>query len=139
MVAVIVASGSFTRACTVVKRVIITYISAVMLCLSLAYAAYLPSQKEHQPIQAWTPASIPLLTYRTFFTALDGRDCPSWPACSAYATQAMQRYGVGLGSWLMLDRLIHEHDDVRLAPLVLIAGEARVYDPLYNNTHWLEE
>ncbi|MDQ6978873.1 MAG: membrane protein insertion efficiency factor YidD [Mariprofundaceae bacterium] len=113
--------------------------TTIVLCLLLAYAAYLSTQREHQPIQAWIPASIPLLSYRTFFTSLDGRDCPSWPVCSAYAAQAIQHYGVGLGSWLMLDRLIHEHDDVRSAPHVLIADEARVYDPLHNNTHWMEE
>jgi len=117
----------------------IVYLTTVVLCLFIGYGAYPSSQNVHQPIQAWTPANIPLLSYRTFFTTLDGRDCPSWPVCSAYAAQAMQHYGVALGSWMMLDRLIHEHDDVRSAPHVLIAGEARVYDPLQNNTNWLEE
>ncbi len=139
MVAIIVASRCFTRSYAVVKRVIIVYISAVTLLLLLAYTLYPSSQSQHQPPQAWTPASILLLSYRSFFSALDGRDCPSWPVCSAYAAQAMQHYGVGLGSMLMLDRLIHEHDDLRSAPHILIAGEARVYDPLHKNTHWLEE
>jgi len=123
----------------VVKRGVIIYMNTIALCLLIAYATYPSSQNIHQRIQAWTPANIPLLSYHAFFTSLDGRDCPSWPVCSAYAAQAMQHYGVGLGSWLMLDRLIHEHDDVRSAPYVLIAGEARVYDPLHNNTNWLEE
>ena len=82
------------------------------------------------------PQTFEILTYQRLWGGLDGRSCPSYPVCSLYARQAMGRYGLVLGSWLMLDRLIHESDDLRRGPWIVWRGERRLYDPLKRNTRW---
>jgi len=67
----------------------------------------------------------------------DGRSCPSYPVCSLYARQAVMRHGLLLGSWIALDRLIHEGGDLVRGPFVRVRGERRLYDPLARNTFWL--
>jgi len=67
----------------------------------------------------------------------DGRSCPSYPVCSLYARQALQRYGLLMGSWITLDRLIHEGGDLAAGPFVRVQGETRLYDTLERNTFWL--
>jgi putative component of membrane protein insertase Oxa1/YidC/SpoIIIJ protein YidD len=67
----------------------------------------------------------------------DGRPCPSYPVCSLYAHQALERYGLLLGSWIALDRLIHEGGDIATGPFVRVQGESRLYDTLERNTFWI--
>ncbi|MDQ6951720.1 MAG: membrane protein insertion efficiency factor YidD [Mariprofundales bacterium] len=85
------------------------------------------------------PALFPLHFYQRVLSPLDGHDCPSYPVCSDYARQAITRHGLLLGSWLMLDRLIHEGDDLHHPFWVLVNGERRAYDPLSRNDFWLKE
>jgi len=95
--------------------------------------------------QAWgalgwpaaTPAAFPLVFYQQAIGRLDGRACPSYPVCSRYARQAVARHGWLLGSWLALDRLIHESDDLHRGPWVRDADGRRLYDPLWRNDFWL--
>jgi len=83
------------------------------------------------------PGQFPLLFYQRIITGLDGHHCPSYPVCSLYASQAIDKHGLLLGSWLMLDRLIHEADDLRLGSWIMIDGQKRLNDPLARNDHWL--
>lgn len=83
------------------------------------------------------PAAFAGDFYAQMIGELDGRSCPSWPVCSLYGRQAVDRHGLLVGSWLMLDRLIHEVDDVRRGPWIRWAGESRLYDPLQRNDFWL--
>jgi len=69
---------------------------------------------------------------------LDGRPCPSYPVCSLYAKQALSQHGWLVGSWLMLDRLIHEADDLQHGPWIVVEGERRLHDPLSRNSFWLD-
>jgi len=85
-----------------------------------------------------SPQAFAMSFYQRFVSQLDGRSCPSYPVCSSYAHQALDKHGLLLGSWLMLDRLIHEGDDLRSGPRITIGGEARIYDPLSRNDFWLE-
>jgi len=85
------------------------------------------------------PARFPMTFYSQLIGQLDGRSCPSYPVCSVYASQAFSRHGVWLGSWLVLDRLIHESDDIHLAQVVRIEGVDRVFDPLERNDFWLND
>lgn len=75
--------------------------------------------------------------YQHVVGPLDGRSCPSYPVCSAYAGESLHRYGLLIGSWLMLDRLIHENDDLQQGQWVIVNGERRLYDPLERNAFWL--
>lgn len=88
---------------------------------------------------AMAPASLPVGFYQYGIGHLDGKSCPSYPVCSAYARQALARHGLLLGSWLAMDRLIHESDDLRRGPWVVVDGRARLYDPLSRNDFWLNK
>lgn len=83
------------------------------------------------------PDGLFLDFYRHAADRIDGRHCPSYPVCSLYARRAVRAHGLWLGSWLALDRLIHEHDDLHRGPWVRVRGVVRLYDPLSRNDFWL--
>lgn len=47
--------------------------------------------------------------YRLFFSAWLGSSCRFAPSCSAYALQALEQHGAGVGSYLTLRRLARCH------------------------------
>ncbi|MEP7019737.1 MAG: membrane protein insertion efficiency factor YidD [Pseudonocardiales bacterium] len=55
----------------------------------------------------WVIALIGL--YRDAFSPLRPPTCRYTPSCSAYAEQAIERFGLGRGSWLALRRLLRCH------------------------------
>jgi len=77
--------------------------------------------------------------YRHVIADLDGRRCASYPVCSSYAAQAVVSHGFLYGSWLAMDRLIHEAGDMERGVWVVVDGEERLYDPLSRNDFWLGE
>jgi len=85
------------------------------------------------------PALVPLAAWQLLLGRIDGRSCPSYPVCSAYAAEAIERHGLLLGSWLAIDRLIHESGDWQSGPRIVVDGELRIHDPLQRNDFWLEE
>jgi len=85
------------------------------------------------------PDTFVIHFYQHVIGKMDGRSCPSYPVCSLYAKQAMTRHGLLMGSWLTLDRLIHESDDLQHARWVRINGRLHSYDPLRRNDFWLKE
>jgi len=89
-------------------------------------------------VPAIAPASIPVSFYQHVIGNLDGRSCPSYPVCSLYAREAVAEYGLWLGSWIALDRLIHEADDLQRGPWLVFKGETRLDDSLTRNTSWLQ-
>ena len=86
-----------------------------------------------------TPQGFGIAFYQHVLGHLDGRSCPAYPVCSAYAKQAIKEHGALVGSWLMIDRLIHETGDLSLGPWINWQGEKRLYDPLKRNDFWLEK
>lgn len=47
--------------------------------------------------------------YRYFVSPMLGRHCRFEPSCSAYALEAIRRFGAVHGSWLALMRLLRCH------------------------------
>ncbi len=47
--------------------------------------------------------------YRGLISPLLGPTCRFYPSCSAYALEAVDRYGAQRGSWLALRRLLRCH------------------------------
>jgi len=90
-------------------------------------------------LPAETPTAFPMHFYQHIIGPLDGKSCPSYPVCSLYVRQAAAKHGLLVGSWLALDRLIHEGDDLRHPRWVRVDGEIRSYDPLSRNDFWLKE
>lgn len=88
---------------------------------------------------AVSPSQLPIHFYRNVVGELDGRSCPSYPVCSHYAGQAFEKHGMLRGSWLALDRLIHEGGDMKAGVWPVIEGERRLYDPLTRNDFWLHK
>ncbi|MFQ5345721.1 MAG: membrane protein insertion efficiency factor YidD [Mariprofundus sp.] len=83
------------------------------------------------------PENLVMHFYRHVIGQMDGRSCPSWPVCSLYASNAVERHGLLVGSWLAMDRIIHEHDDLQTGQWLVVQGENRLYDPLERNDFWL--
>ena len=74
--------------------------------------------------------------FRNFISPVDGDRCPSFPSCSQYSQQAIRRHGIFIGWVMTFDRLLHEADEVYMAPRVQVDGSFRAYDPIENNDFW---
>lgn len=106
----------------------------LLLILQLASLGLAAAWRDFPP---HAPALFPIHFYQRVIGHLDGKSCPSHPVCSLYAREAISRHGLLLGSWLALDRLIHEADDLQRGPWIDSDGERRLYDPLARNDRWL--
>jgi uncharacterized protein len=47
--------------------------------------------------------------YQFFISPLTGSNCRFYPSCSAYAVEAVQKYGSLKGSWLAAGRILRCH------------------------------
>lgn len=124
-------AGIRTAGQAVVGRYLVLY--ALLATLSLVVATSIPRASG----AVVSAAGAPLHVYQLLIGGHDGRPCSSYPVCSLYAQEAFDTHGLLIGSWLMLDRLIHEADDVRRGPWLLAADGKRLYDPLARNDFWL--
>jgi putative component of membrane protein insertase Oxa1/YidC/SpoIIIJ protein YidD len=77
--------------------------------------------------------------FQTYISPVDGDRCPSYPTCSQYAREAVRKHGVLVGLVMTFDRLIHESDEIRVAPLVRVGESYRHYDPVENNDFWWDK
>jgi len=115
------------------RKLLLIYAGLVILSLALGLFW------KNFDLPPTTPQKFSITFYQHVIGHLDGRSCPAYPVCSAYAREAIAKHGALIGSWLMIDRLIHEIDDVHLGPWVNWKGEKRLYDPLSRNDFWLEK
>ena len=74
--------------------------------------------------------------FRETIGAVDGDRCRMAPTCSAYSLQAIETHGFIIGILMTVDRLLHEMDEMELAPVVMVHGEARFSDPVSANDFW---
>ena len=81
-------------------------------------------------------AAAPVLFYQRFLGPQLERPCAYYPSCSNYSLLAIQKHGALVGSLMTFDRLQHEADEGRYAPMILIGGQIKFYDPLENNDFW---
>jgi hypothetical protein len=85
----------------------------------------------------FSPALQLLSLYKNHISPVDGKRCPSYPSCSSYAEQALKKHGFVRGWMMTVDRLIHEGDEeTSVSPLVIVDGEAKIFDPVENNDFW---
>lgn len=132
-------AGIGTTGATMVRSVCFREISSgVRLYASLAGASLAVALLwQSFTVQAVTPQGIAMHFYQHVLRQLDGRSCPSYPVCSVYARQAIDQYGLLFGSWLALDRLIHENDDLQHGLWHEFEGGKRLNDPLSRNSNWI--
>ena len=100
---------------------------------------YLPQRegKErdgYSPLSAFLEFSVKF--FQTFISPVDGDRCAMYPTCSAYSRQVIRKYGAIKGFVMTADRLIHEEDEYRFAPLIKNGWSVRYYDPVENNNFW---
>jgi hypothetical protein len=74
--------------------------------------------------------------FRGTIGAVDGDRCRMAPTCSVYSLQAIETHGFIMGILMTVDRLLHEMDEMELAPVVMVHGEARFSDPVSANDFW---
>ena len=77
--------------------------------------------------------------FRSTISRVDGDRCPSYPSCSQYSLEAIRKHGALVGLVMTFDRLIHESDEIRIAPSVRVNGSNRYYDPVENNDFWWDK
>ena len=54
-------------------------------------------------------AHLAIKTYQLTFSALVGHHCRHLPTCSQYADEAITRFGLWVGGWMALARLLRCH------------------------------
>lgn len=62
----------------------------------------------------------------------DGAVCPFYPTCSGYGLRAYREWGLPLGAWLTIDRLLREYPWMAQAddyPIVTPHRTPRFHDP----------
>jgi hypothetical protein len=74
--------------------------------------------------------------HRNYLSPIDGKECPMYPSCSQYSLLCFEKHGPLIGWVMTCDRLLHEADEMRKAPMIYVNGEVRFYDPLKNNDFW---
>ena len=99
-----------------------------------------PSLHAHRDSAEHSVAATPFLWllrfYQTVISPLDGNRCPMYPTCSQYSVQAIRKHGPIIGVVMTVDRLVHEADEQRFAPLVKVGDRYRFIDSVADNDFW---
>ncbi len=82
------------------------------------------------------PLQFLVKIYRDSISPIDGSRCPMYPTCSQYSVSCFEKHGFLLGWIMTCDRLIHEADEMILAPRIMVHNRYRSYDPVENNDFW---
>lgn len=77
--------------------------------------------------------------FKNYISPVDGDRCPCYPTCSQYSLEAIRKHGTLVGVVMTFDRLIHESDEIRTAPLIKIYDSYRYFDPVENNDFWWDK
>ncbi len=110
--------------------------SPVLLTPADREAATATVREPEVPPIAATPFLWSIRFFQTFISPVDGDRCPMYPTCSAYGVQAFKKHGPLIGVIMTADRLIHELDEQRYAPLRKFGNRFRFDDPVSNNDFW---
>ena len=75
--------------------------------------------------------------YRDHLRTFKHSSCPSYPHCSKYTIEAVNKHGILLGTFIFVDRLFREVTTAGTPPFVRFRGKKLHYDPLEANDYWL--
>ena len=75
------------------------------------------------------PAFFAVRLYQKVISPTKGRNCPMYPSCSSYCTQAIQQKGFFQGFLMTVDRLNRCGHDLQLYPITKIHDHLRFDDP----------
>ncbi len=82
-------------------------------------------------------AEAPFIFIKDVISRVDGPRCSMYPTDTQFALEAARKHGMVVGLLFLVDRLFHEWSESKKAPLILIHGKERFYDPLDANDFWL--
>jgi uncharacterized protein len=99
-------------------------------------SAPLPGPENSRGPRGQSMAISFLKIYQKYISPVDGDRCPSYPSCSRYAQEVIQKNGVFIGFVMTFDRLLHEAGEIKQAPLIRVNESYRYYDPVENNDFW---
>ncbi|MBW2021011.1 MAG: membrane protein insertion efficiency factor YidD [Deltaproteobacteria bacterium] len=84
--------------------------------------------------------TLPLIRFfQKYISPVDGERCPCFPTCSSYSLQAYRKHVFFIGTLMTVDRLFHEADIEKHAPLRKVGDRDRFIDPLENNDFWFAD
>ena len=94
---------------------------------------------KHEKKDASLPVRVALKGlsfFSEYISKVDGDRCPMYPTCASYSRQVFRKHGFFVGIVMTADRLIHESDEMKYAPLVTVGGSVRYFDPVSENDFW---
>ena len=129
---------------------------AMLLCVTLLLCLAWPSRgtAEDKVRAAWAGAAEPqghdppatsvtalavrgaLTAWHQVLTRADGPRSVMYPTASGFLGQAVAKHGMLIGIMMTADRLMHEWDEQRRAPRIVVYGISRAYDPVEANDFW---
>ncbi|WP_160164984.1 membrane protein insertion efficiency factor YidD [Chrysiogenes arsenatis] len=74
-----------------------------------------------------------LRVYQETLSRTDHSRCPSYPSCSHYTLEAIDRFGLWRGMFMGADRMLHEADMSDNPSRIFRNGRWYVYDPIERN------
>jgi putative component of membrane protein insertase Oxa1/YidC/SpoIIIJ protein YidD len=77
-----------------------------------------------------------LAFYQHVLHVVNVSHCPMLPSCSNYSIAAINKHGAFRGVILTADRLLHENDEQKYAPIIQRDGRSRYVDPVESNDFW---
>ncbi len=77
--------------------------------------------------------------FQKYISPVDGARCRMYPTCSSYARHALRKQGPVIGTFMAVDRLIHEIDPLEQREPIVKWGYHRYYDPVAYNDFWLTD
>ena len=86
--------------------------------------------------QHQSPSSFFVRFYQRVISVFDGDKCPMYPSCSHYSLQCLNKHGFVMGWMMTCDRLLHEPDEMFIAPTIRINETIKAYDPVQANDYW---
>jgi hypothetical protein len=89
-----------------------------------------------QASSEFNPLRSLVMVHRNYISPIDGKTCPMYPSCSKYSLLCFEKHGFFVGWVMTCDRLLHEADEMRKAPVISINRVERFHDPLENNDFW---
>jgi putative component of membrane protein insertase Oxa1/YidC/SpoIIIJ protein YidD len=97
-----------------------------------------PAERTDRPgtSVAATPFLWLLSFYQTTIGPVNSGRCPLYPTCSQYSVQAIHKHGPVMGVVMTADRIIHELDEQKYAPLAKVGNRYRYLDPVRDNDFW---
>ena len=108
-----------------------------------AMRAPITSQRTTRLVASTPEGTLPAQVfdmYLRFFqqviSPVDGARSNMYPTGSAYARQAIKKYGVLVGFILTIERLLHEGNEDQVSPRIRKYGLWRVHDPVEANDWW---